>query len=52
MYLCLCVKGMRGFHEGCAVNYSFGNVLPLAYNPIVNTLLVSLLDSPVVYGVN
>lgn len=45
------LKAMRGFSED-AVNYSFQNVLLLAYNPIVNALLVFLLDSPVVYAIN
>lgn len=50
--VCVFVKGMRGFYEDGAVNYSFRNGLLLVYNPIVNALLVSQLDSPVVHTIN
>lgn len=48
---CVFVKSMRGFYEDCAVNYSCWKVPLLAYNPIVNVLLVCLLDSSVVYAI-
>lgn len=52
MCVCVFVKGMKGFYGDGTVNYSFQNSVFLAYNPIVNALLASQLDMPVVYAIN
>lgn len=52
MCVCVFVKGMKGFYGDGAVNYSFQNSVLLVYNPIVNALLASRFDTPIVFAIS